>query len=43
MADEASQSLVDGKINSKLPPELLCSIFQFLPFSDLKQALLVCK
>ena len=30
-------------INSKLPPELLSNIFKFLPFSDLKEALLVCR
>ena len=30
-------------INSRLPPELLAAIFQFLPFKDLKNALLVCR
>ena len=30
-------------INVKLPPELVCSIFHLLPFSDLKTALLVCR
>ena len=44
MAEEAAaQSLVDEKINSKLPPEILSIIFQFLTFTDLKQALLVCR
>ena len=28
---------------SDLPPELLCNIFNFLSFSDLKTALLVCR
>ena len=32
-----------NEINSKLPPELLSAIFRFLPFSDLKNALLVCR
>ena len=41
--EAAAQSLVDGKINSKLPPEILSNIFQFLTFTDLKQALLVCR
>ena len=43
MAVEAAQSLVDGNINLKLPPEILSNIFQFLTFVDLKQALLVCR
>ena len=30
-------------INSKLPPELLSCIFGFLPYGDLKNALLVCR
>ena len=30
-------------INSSLPPELLTSIFHFLPISDLNNALLVCR
>ena len=30
-------------INSSLPPELLTSIFHFLPVSDLNNALLVCR
>ena len=30
-------------INKKLPPELLTIIFQFLPYDDLKNALLVCR
>ena len=30
-------------INSRLPPELLTSIFHFLPFADLNNALLVCR
>ena len=38
MADEK-----ESDINSRIPPELLSIIFQFLPFSDLKHALLVCK
>ena len=32
-----------GKLSSKLPPELLSNVFQFLPLSDLKNALLVCR
>ena len=28
---------------SRLPPELLTHTFQFLPFADLKNALLVCR
>ena len=40
MAMSGKGSLV-GNINSKLPPELLTNILQFLPFSDLKVALLV--
>ena len=32
-----------GNINSRLPPELLSNILEFLPFSDLKEALLVCR
>ena len=34
---------VQANINSKLPTELLAAIFQFLPFEDLKNALLVCR
>ena len=34
---------IEANINSKLPPELLSAIFRFLPFSDLKNALLVCR
>ena len=34
---------IKANINSKLPPELLSAIFRFLPFSDLKNALLVCR
>ena len=30
-------------LNSTLPPELLTNIFHFLPFADLKNALLVCR
>ena len=30
-------------INSRLPPELINTIFDFLPFDDLKNALLVCR
>ena len=30
-------------INRRLPPELLTRIFQFLPFSDLNNVLLVCR
>ena len=30
-------------INMRLPPELLTNIFHFLPFADLKNALLVCR
>ena len=30
-------------INSALPPELLSSVFRFLPFADLKNALAVCR
>ena len=37
----ASLSIRD--INSALPPELLSSVFGFLPFADLKNALLVCR
>ena len=33
----------NANINSKLPPELLSVIFSFLPYSDLKKALLVCR
>ena len=32
-----------ANINEKLPPELLTGIFQFLPYDDLKNALLVCR
>ena len=32
-----------ANINSTLPPELLSAIFRFLPFTDLKSALLVCR
>ena len=32
-----------ANINQKLPPELLTAIFQFLPFDELKNALLVCR
>ena len=32
-----------AKINETLPPEILTAIFQFLPFDDLKKALLVCR
>ena len=42
MSDEKKSVFVTN-INSKLPPELLCIVFQFLPFSDLKEALRVCK
>ena len=42
MAEE-TKSLFVGNINSKLPPEMLSNILQFLPFSDLKVALLVCR
>ena len=31
------------KINSRLPPEVLSAIFRFLPFGELKRALLVCR
>ena len=34
---------IAANINLKLPPELLSAIFRFLPFSDLKNALLVCR
>ena len=34
---------IEANINSKLPPELLSAIFSFLHFSDLKNALLVCR
>ena len=30
-------------INMRLPPELLTKILHFLPFADLKNALLVCR
>ena len=40
MADQLSPV---GNINSKLPNELLTIIFQFLPFDNLKSALLVCR
>merc|ERR1711971_23987 len=36
-------SLSIRDINSTLPPELLSCIFGFLPFGDLKNALLVCR
>ena len=32
-----------ANINQKLPPELLTAIFQFLPYKELKNALLVCR
>ena len=32
-----------ANINEKLPPELLTAVFQFLPYDDLKKALLVCR
>ena len=38
-----SDEVLNANINSKLPPELLSVIFSFLPFSDLKKALLVCR
>ena len=34
---------IKANINTKLPPELLSAIFSFLHFSDLKNALLVCR
>ena len=43
MAEETKSLFVVGNINSKLPPEMLSNILQFLPFSDLKEALLVCR
>ena len=41
MAEENKSVFVN--INSKLPRELLCIIFEFLSFSDLKDAMLVCR
>ena len=41
MADE--NTVFETNINSKLPPELLCLVFQFLSFSELKEVLLVCR
>ena len=41
MAEQIKSSV--GNINSRLPPEMLCNVFHFLPFSDLKEALLVCR
>ena len=44
MATDLSE-LSAGSIRkmSTLPPELLFNIFSFLPFPDLKKALLVCR
>ena len=30
-------------MDQNLPPELLTNIFRFLPYSDLKNAILVCR
>ena len=38
-----SDEEIQANINSRLPPELLSEIFRFLPFTDLKSALLVCR
>ena len=40
---ETIAKLPIANINEKLPPELLTAIFQFLPYADLKNALLVCR
>ena len=39
----ATVEISAANINGKLPPELLCNIFSFLTFADLKKALLVCR
>ena len=43
MMAEEEKSVFVKNINSKLPPELLFVVFQFLNFSDLKEAVLVCR
>ena len=40
---ELNSELSSGLDINRLPPELLTRIFQFLPFSDLNNALLVCR
>ena len=42
MVDMMAQLPIDN-ISKKLAPELLTAIFQFLPYDDLKNALLVCR
>ena len=42
MAELNSELSSKLNINRRLPPELLTRIFQFLPFSDLNNVLLVC-
>ena len=43
MAELNSELNSELNINRRLPPELLTRIFQFLPFSDLNNVLLVCR
>ena len=40
---ETIAQLPIANINEKLPPEILTAVFQFLPYDDLNNALLVCR
>ena len=44
-ADATASLFISGKDSSSLPlpPELLSKIFGYIPYSDLKNALLVCR
>lgn len=44
LSPELHTELTSGlNINLRLPPELLTMILHYLPFADLKNALLVCR